>query len=180
MAWSRRAGPRRVTSSTARLGVASLLASLLIGACGGGAGSRDAGRDTPAFVDPRAAICAEAGTAAVPFDVVQTIFTRNCVTCHTRGNDLNLSEGVAWQDLVNHAAPPAEACGGTLVVPGDPTASYLYQKLTNPNPCSGEQMPRTDVFPNPLPACVIALVSAWIAEGAVGPAVDAGSDGHPG
>jgi hypothetical protein len=33
-------------------------------------------------------------------------------------------------------------------------------------------MPRTDLFPDPLPACVTALVSSWIAEGASGPATD--------
>jgi hypothetical protein len=108
---------------------------------------------------------------------VQTIFTENCVTCHTRGDDLNLSAGVAWADLVNQPAPTAESCGGTLVVPGEPSASYLYQKLTNPNPCSGSQMPRTSLFPNPLPTCVIALISAWILEGAAPPSADAGASG---
>jgi hypothetical protein len=144
-------------------------------ACGGGAGgSRDAARDTPAFVDPRAAICADASTSSVGFDLVQTIFTEDCVTCHTRGDDLNLTSGVAWADLVNQPAPRAEACGGTLVVPGDPGASYLYQKLTNPKPCSGSQMPRTSLFPNPLPTCVTALISAWILQGALPATGDAG------
>jgi hypothetical protein len=150
-------------------------AALPLVACGSSAGgTRDAARDTPAVVDPRAAICADASTSAVSFDLVQTIFTTNCVTCHTRGDDLNLSAGVAWADLVNQPAPTAEACGGTLVVPGDPSASYLYQKLTNPTPCSGSQMPRTSLFPNPLPACVTALIAAWILEGAPPASSDAG------
>jgi hypothetical protein len=156
------------------------VASLSMAGCGSGAGARDAARDTPVVADPRAAICAEAGTSAVPFDVVQTIFTQNCVTCHTRGDDLNLSAGAAWQDLVNQPAPPAEACGGTLVVPDNPGASYLYQKLTSPKPCFGSQMPRTSLFPNPLPACVTALISAWIEEGAPGPISDAATDARGG
>ena len=79
--------------------------------------------------------------------------------------------------VVNEAQlRPSEACGGTLVVPGSPGDSYLYQKLTNPAPCSGSQMPRTDLLPAPLPACVTALVSAWIAEGAAGPATDGGGE----
>jgi hypothetical protein len=158
------------------------IAALPTVACGtspGGArdAARDIARDTPAVVDPRAAICADASTSSVGFDLVQTIFTENCVTCHTRGDDLNLSAGVAWADLVNQPAPTAEACGGTLVVPGEPSGSYLYQKLTNPNPCSGSQMPRTSLFPNPLPTCVIALISAWILEGAAPPSADAGASG---
>lgn len=150
--------------------------ALAVTSCGAGAaGTRDAARDRPAFVDPRAAICADASSSAVGFDLVQTIFTDDCVTCHTRGDDLNLTSGAAWADLVNRPAPAAEACGGTLVVPGDPNASYLYQKLTNPNPCSGSQMPRTSLFPDPLPACVLALISSWIVEGAPAPSGDAGA-----
>ena len=61
-------------------------------------------------------------------------------------------------------------------MPGDPSASYLYQKLTDPSPCSGSQMPRTDLLPDPLPACVTALVAAWIAEGAIGPSTDGAAE----
>jgi hypothetical protein len=128
--------------------------------------------------DPRAAICTEleAGTYNVSYEVIQTIFSQNCVTCHSSGNDLNLQAGTSWSALVNQPAPSAEDCGGTLVVPGNPTASYLYQKLTNPSPCSGSQMPRTDLLPAPLPSCVTALVAAWIADGAAGPATDGGAE----
>ena len=154
------------------------VAALPLLGCGAGAGGpRDAARDTPAFVDPRAAICADASTSSVGFDLVQTIFTQDCVTCHTRGDDLNLMSGVAWADLVGQPAPAAEACGGTLVVPGDPNASYLYQKLTNPKPCSGSQMPRTSLFPAPLPSCVTALIAAWILEGAPSATSDGGAGG---
>src|SRR5438552_8840715 len=111
------------------LGLALAVAAGAVPACGAGAGGpRDAVRDAPAFIDPRAAICTDASTSSIRFDLVQAIFTEDCVTCDTRGDDLNLTAGVAWGDLVNQPAPSAEACGGTLVVPGDPTASYLYQK----------------------------------------------------
>ncbi len=119
----------------------------------------------------------EAGTSSVNYDVIQTIFNQNCVICHSVGNDLNLQAGISWSALVNQPAPSAEACGGTLVVPGNPNASYLYQKLTSPSPCSGSQMPRTDLLPDPLPPCVTALVAAWITEGAIGSATDGGA--HP-
>jgi hypothetical protein len=149
------------------------------GGCGSGtkagdAGVRDARADVPPVADPRAAICAgrEGGTSLVGYDVVQTVFDQNCIICHTTGNDLDLGAAVSWANLVNQPAPSSEACGGTLVAPGNPGASYLNQKLTEPAPCSGSQMPRTDLFPDPLPACVTALVSSWIAEGAAGPATD--------
>ena len=152
--------------------------SCSIGGCGSGTKAGDAGLDVPPVVDPRAAVCAgrEAGTSLVGYDVIQTVFNQNCVTCHSTGNDLDLQAGVSWANLVNEPAPAAEACGGTLVVPGNPSASYLCQKLTEPAPCTGSQMPRTDHFPDPLPACVTALVSAWITEGAPGPATDGGGE----
>ncbi len=150
------------------------------GSCGG-SGERPSRRDAapsadrPAESDPRAAICStvDAG-AAVAYAVVQKIFDDDCVTCHTVGADLVLEDGVSWGNLVGHPAPAAEACGGTLVVPGDPGASYLYQKLTEPSPCSGAQMPRGEFFSDPLPACVLAIIEAWIAEGAPGTAPDGG------
>jgi hypothetical protein len=158
-----------------------IVAVALGGACaagGGGTAGREAGPEVPPALDPRAAICGElpAGTSAVSYEVMQTIFDQNCVTCHGPGNDLNLQAGASWPDLVNQPAPSSEACGGTLVVPGSPGASYLYQKLTDPSPCSGSQMPRTDLFADPLPACVIALCAAWIAGGAVGPATDGSAE----
>jgi hypothetical protein len=157
-------------------GVVALLCAHV--ACGGGTSGPDAGRDVPIATDPRAAICseAEAGSSHVSYDVVQAIFNQNCVICHSAGNDLNLQAGVSWSNLVNQPAPTSEACGGTLVVPGSPAGSYLYQKLTNPAPCSGSQMPRTDLFPDPLPGCVTALVAGWIAEGAAGPVTDGGGE----
>ena len=156
------------------------------GGCGSGgsetkardAGPGDARLDVPQVTDPRAAICAgrDAGTSTVGYDVIQTIFDQNCIVCHTTGNDLNLQSGLSWANLVNQPAPSAEACGGTLVVPGSPAASYLYQKLTDPAPCAGSQMPRTDLFPAPLPDCVTALVSAWITQGAIGLSTDGGAE----
>lgn len=150
-------------------GVVALFYTIV--ACAGGTGGRDAGRDVPPVTDPRAAICTEldGGTSNVDYDVIQTIFNQNCVICHSPGNDLNLQPGNSWPALVNQPAPSSEACGGTLVVPGNTSASYLYQKLISPSPCSGSQMPRTDLLPAPLPGCLTALVAAWIAQGAVGP-----------
>jgi hypothetical protein len=159
--------------SRARLAVTVALAPvLLLAACGSGGGG--AGRDAGAAdaVNPLAAYCARYATdgGPVPFATVQRIFDDNCSACHVQGADLDLSDGVAWPNLVNHPAPASEACGGILVVPGNPSASYLYQKLTNPMPCAGTQMPRGDFGGTPLPTCVTDVVGAWISEGAPGPA----------
>jgi hypothetical protein len=118
--------------------------------------------------DPRAAICSttsDDGSSAVAFSVVQQIFGAECRSCHSVGAVLDLSPDVAWTNLVNHTET-AETCGGILVVPGDPDASYLYQKLSSNAPCTGERMPRGEFGPDPLPDCVVALVRDWIAAGA--------------
>ena len=157
----------------------------VLASCGGAtSGTRDAQADfhtdiPPAELsDPRAAICATASaagvTAAPPFDVIQQIFNNNCVYCHSPGADVDLSPAVSWGNLVGRPAPATEACGGTLVVPGDPSASYLYQKLSSDQPCSGLRMPRSEFGSDPLPDCVLALVSNWIASGAPGPGADGG------
>ncbi len=159
------------TSPAAR--AARLLAALAIAGCASGgrpAPHPDGGADRPAPADPRAAICARVDAGgAVAYAIVQQIFDEQCVSCHTIGADLILEDGVSWANLVNHDAPAAESCGGTLVVPGDPSASYLFQKLTSSSPCSGLQMPRGELGSEPLPACVVDLISTWIAEGAPGP-----------
>ena len=174
-------------SSRPGAAVASTVSALLVGCSAGAPGpARDAQADVPAEVsavdrqDPRAALCASADaaglTAAPPFDLIQQIFDDNCVSCHSPGADVDLSPGVAWSNLVGRPAPSLETCGGTLVVPGDADASYLYQKLTLTHPCSGAQMPRTEFASDPLPDCLIALVRAWIATGAPGPDLDGGAD----
>ena len=140
-----------------------------VGACSGSAASTPDAHPAP-FVDPRAAVCDTVEAGATPsFDVIQQMFVDDCASCHSIGVDLNLSPGVAWGDLVNHPAPQAEACGGVLVVPGDPSSSYLYEKLTSDTPCSGHRMPWDEFGPRPLPSCAIALVRNWIAAGAAGP-----------
>jgi len=139
-----------------------------------GAADRSAERS-----DPGATLCAryQATDAAAPssFDVVQQIFDENCTGCHAAGAPMDLSPGVAVSNIVNHAVPPIESCGGVLVVPGNPASSYLYQKLTNRHPCAGAQMPLDEFSTSaPLPACVTEIIRAWIEGGAMPTAPDAG------
>ena len=161
--------------------VAALVAALAASSssCGGGAGggASDAAGDVTAVdrvgpIDAGQASCdryqAQIGAApSPPFDVVQQIFDDNCTTCHALGAALDLSPGISYAHIVNQAAPAVESCGGILIVPGDPTSSYLYQKLTLSHPCAGAQMPLDELFTSqPLPACMISILRGWIQAGA--------------
>jgi hypothetical protein len=157
-----------------------ILAALVTGGCSSAAPARPP--PTPAALTssptcfPIPAPTSVQTRAPRPFALVQRIFDENCVPCHGPGADLDLFADVSWTKLVQQPAPASEACGGVLVVPGDPGASYLYQKLTNPTPCSGVRMPLGEFGPAPpLPDCVTAIVRDWIAEGAPAPPGDAGS-----
>ena len=148
-------------------GILGILLSLVpwaAGGCGGGGAATgvtpDASRDA---MDATTTTCVE---PSPDFAHVRQLLMEECVSCHGQGNDLDLSTSVAYANLVGHAAPQAESCGGTLVVPGSPETSYLYIKLTTANPCAGEQMPRSEFFPVPLSSSLQAMVHDWIAAGA--------------
>jgi hypothetical protein len=136
----------------------------------------DAGSQDARHTDPRTTICADPAAAAPPYRLMQQIFDVNCTSCHVSGPRVNLSAGSSWNELIQKAAPAPESCGGVLVVPGQPSMSYLFEKLSNAKPCFGAQMPMGEFESNPLPACVIDIVRAWIEEGAPPPTSDAGAD----
>jgi hypothetical protein len=127
----------------------------------------------PPAPDAQTDLCTDQQPLAPTFANIQRLFTGRCTTCHTAGVELDLEAGVSYGNLVGRAAPnysdpvTDESCGGTLVVPGDPAASYLYQKLSLAQPCAGAQMPRTDIgTSSPLVACAQLAVHDWIAAGA--------------
>ena len=148
-------------------------------ACTSAAGqtdSVDAGRHDALVSDPRGAICADPAAATPPYRLVQQIFDSNCTSCHASGPMVDLSSEKSWNDLVQKPAPAPESCGGLLVVPSQPSMSYLFEKLSNAKPCFGAEMPLGEFESNPLPACVVDIVRAWIEEGAPPPTSDAGAD----
>ncbi len=115
------------------------------------------------------------GAPQVDFAAVQAIFDDRCVTCHDASKQglpsypmLPLTDGAAHDALVG--VPADETCGGTRVVPGDPDASYLVQKLTQETPCNGARMPRPFEVGNapPLTSDQLATIRAWIQSGAPG------------
>jgi hypothetical protein len=90
----------------------------------------------------------------------------SCVfaTCHAGGpspaGGLSLEREVAHANLVDVSSSVAD--DRILVVPGDPSASYMIEKLTVAMPAAGESMP-PDAALEPER---IELVRAWIEAGA--------------
>ena len=55
------------------------------------------------------------------------------------------------------------ADGRKRVLPGDPSSSYLMQKLLNVSMCSGSQMPKAGAS---IPNASLQAISDWICSGA--------------
>ncbi|RMF84185.1 MAG: hypothetical protein D6744_03545 [Planctomycetota bacterium] len=94
---------------------------------------------------------------------VQPILTASCAGCHQpggfadlAGSDLDLRTGVAYDELLSGDAEH------TLVMPGDPSASFLFEKISSDNPSEGSRMPLN----GSLSDTDIETIRAWIAEGA--------------
>lgn len=121
------------------------------------------GCEAPAAVAP-----AEPTFELVASRVLSTCTTRSCHGGVGRKGDLVLTGDQAYQNLVNVPASneAAKAAGKLRVVPGQPDASFLMQKLTAPAPGEGERMP---LVGGVLPAEDLALVRAWIEAGAKPP-----------
>jgi hypothetical protein len=129
-----------------------LLGSAAVAFAASGCGG-DSAPATPAF-DPKLSV------------IEAMVFGPSCgafVSCHGGSapqKDLNLSGSVAAQILDRTSA---ELPSRKLIVPGDPDASFLYEKIASATPASGHRMP--DQNP-PLTPGVIAAVRAWIVAGA--------------
>ncbi len=128
----------------------------------------------PVAPDAFSGLCSDQVAAAPTYTNMQELFRTNCIVCHASGVELDLAPTVSYANLVgrkppNYANPMTdEACGTTLVVPGDPDASYLYRKLTLAAPCAGSQMPLGELGASyMLQPCELQLVHDWIAGGAL-------------
>jgi hypothetical protein len=74
---------------------------------------------------------------------------------------LDLTLGKAYAGLVNVAAVEC-ADGRKRVLPGQPSQSYLVDKLMNVDICFGTQMPKL----GSIPAAQLTAITGWICEGA--------------
>jgi hypothetical protein len=107
-------------------------------------------------------------------EVYATFFPANtnarCNYCHglqatdTSNGKLHMGEdkATAYAALVGKTSSSSHCGSRALVVPGDPEASLLYQKLSEPSPC-GSRMPLGGAL---LSAAQREMVRSWIAAGA--------------
>lgn len=82
--------------------------------------------------------------------------------CHGAGAGGLLIDGGDGDHARLVGAAATGAAGQTLVVPGDPAASYLLQKMRGSSGISGEVMPPGGA----LEADKVAIIEAWIRAGA--------------
>jgi hypothetical protein len=141
-------------------------AGVLVTLFGCDAGASDAAGAE--VLDASAADAARADAAPRLSELVQTLFAPGCVLgrCHTTaapagelsftGRRLSVHEA-----LVNAAS--SERPDRMRVVPFDPDASYLMEKISSESPSVGTRMPPMGA----LPASEIERVRAWIAAGAL-------------
>ena len=97
---------------------------------------------------------------------IQPMLTAKCATngCHAGvmpQEKLNLSAGKSYAALVNVTAAQCND-GRKRVLPGDPGASYVLDKMTNVDICFGTQMPKLGT----VMSGEIQAMTDWICQGA--------------
>ncbi len=154
-------------AAPALVAVALWMAAALLNGCVGSGAGLDANGDP-------------VGSAPGPepltpdFQSIQdNVFTPICTRCHSgpgAPEGLQLDAAHSYALLVG--VPSAEVPGVLRVKPGDPTDSYLIQKLQNSSGIVGAQMP----FGGPyLPQSTIDVIQQWISAGAPPPPDAAGA-----
>jgi hypothetical protein len=145
---------RRSASGRVARALRLLALAALAPACGSDAPAAGSPAATGPPIEPRLSVLNE------------EIFVPSCAlskSCHfgsapKEGLDLS---GAIWSRIVNR--PSAQLPERKLVVPGDPDASYLYEKVSRPMPARGVRMPNTSP---PLEPRALDALRAWIAAGA--------------
>lgn len=100
---------------------------------------------------------------------IQPILSTNCAVagCHAGTSPqqgMNLSEGLAYQNIVN--VPANERTGMMRVLPSQPDSSYLVHKIQGTQGTVGGIGERMPLGQPPLTQTQIDLIRAWIAAGA--------------
>lgn len=102
-------------------------------------------------------------TVSYNVDLVPILANRGCLSSACHGGSFLQSEyDLRTYDGIFGPGDQAVAFDLCNIVPGDPDASYLIEKL-NPNPRFGAQMPENRT---PLTSDEIEMIRTWIAEGA--------------
>lgn len=94
----------------------------------------------------------------VEWSDVEPIFSSRCGGCHTTST----TAGVNVSSHNNIISSIGAQYGAAIVIPGNSAASPLYDKISNPSPAHGSQMP----LGLPLAAAEITLIGQWIDDGA--------------
>ena len=89
-----------------------------------------------------------------------------CILCHDAnhptGLNMQVAPNLACAALVNATSTSPNCGGSTYVVPLDPASSLLFDKLSNPTPACGVQIPFGGTF-----AGGIDVLRNWILNGAL-------------
>jgi len=153
---------RRVARACLRKGCGVAAFVLVLAACGGGSGE---GLDENG--QPLGAGGASGSVALVPTlsSIQANVFSVSCAVPGCQGGSsaqfgLRLDPGFSAGNLVNVASP--RGANLVRVVPGNPDASFLIQKLEGTQPI-GERIPLLGPY---LPQSTIDVIRQWIRDGA--------------
>lgn len=97
------------------------------------------------------------GEGDIPADVL-SVFKKNCVRCHTGPKPPKGLSLIPAKIASAFEAPSAEVPEATLIVPGDPGASYLIKKVRRQDGIAGKPMPPGKA----LAAEEIQVLETWI------------------
>ena len=108
-------------------------------------------------------------TVSFATQIQAQILNPACTACHTDdgrtpSSNLNLKSGVAISNLVNVACVCPGHSNVMRVIPGNPSGSYMIQKLEGAADIVGLRMPRNG--PPYLTTDQVALIRQWIQNGA--------------
>jgi mono/diheme cytochrome c family protein len=134
-------------------GIVAVAAAMMLAGCGG---SSSPSTPSPTVSGP-----------TFSQQIQAQILTPACVACHTDegrtpAGGLNMKPGSAHANLVGVSS--TGKAGATRVIAGNPSGSYLVQKLEGASDIVGLRMPRNG--PPFLTAEQIALIRLWIQNGA--------------
>jgi hypothetical protein len=152
----------RILRASLLPGRAVAACALVLGACGGGSG---AGLDQNGQPLGPGGASGGSGLAPTLSSIQANVFSVSCAVpgCHGGANaqvGLRLDAGFSKGYLVN--VPSSRSDSLIRVVPGDPNASFLIQKLEGTQPL-GDRMP---LFGPYLPQSTIDVIRQWIQDGA--------------
>ena len=152
---------RRIVRTALLPTCAVAVCALVLGACGGGSGE---GLDQNGQPLPPGVV-SDTGLVPTLASIQANVFSVHCAVpgCHGGPNaqfSLRLDPGFSAGYLINVSSPR----GGGLVrvVPGNPDASFLIQKLEGTQ-SAGDRMP---LFGPYLPQSTIDVIRQWIQNGA--------------